>query len=95
MGTTRSRHFVEVALEVQSNRPRRRVGWGRRHIKGYDRDLNYLCDDGNIVEDNSTANAATVGCFLMKEVERLGEGKMDWFCLDEFMLGGNHCKDDK
>jgi len=26
-GTTRSRHFVEVALEVQSNRPRRRVGW--------------------------------------------------------------------
>jgi len=87
-GTTRSRHFVEVALEVQSNRPRRRVGWAvvilkcviprstipRSVLPRFMAATQLPLDGGNTVGDNSTANAATVGCFFVIEVKRLCEG---------------------
>ncbi len=53
-----------------------------------------LLDGGNIVKDNSTANAATVGCFFVKEVKRLCE-RGDGLILFGGAQLGEYCRDDK
>lgn len=44
-------------------------------------------DGGNTVGDNSAANAATVGCFFVKEAKRLCEGGDGLI-----MFGGAHVR---
>lgn len=94
---------------MQSNRPRRRVGWAVVILKCVIPRSTILMlvlprfmtaaqlplDGGNTVGDNSTANAATVSCCFVNEEKRLCEGGDGLIFVGRRSCWGNICRGDK